>query len=111
MIFIALGLLVLIALIARNFRNFSLRIKVVLGILLTGGIALGILAFFAVDTTTKITNSLSQRLESSVSHLAEEQLVNTAALESEHANQFFNDIKNEVERLAEYRISLQNQNA
>lgn len=110
-VFSAAGLLALTALLTRNFRNFSLRVKVVLGILLTGAIALGVLAYFAIDRTAKITSSLSQRLDASVSLLAEEQLVNTAVLESEHANQFFNDIKKEVERLAEYRISLQSQNA
>ncbi len=108
-VFIVLGLLVSMALLARNFRNFSLQVKVVLGILLTGGIALGILAFFGIDRAANITGSLSQRLDASVSLLAEEQLVNSAALESEHANQFFNDIKNEVERLTAYRISLQSQ--
>jgi GAF domain-containing protein/HAMP domain-containing protein len=109
MVLITIGSLISILLLARNFRNFSLRTKVVIGILLTGGIALGILAFFAIVNTSKITNSLSQRLDSSVSLLAEEQLVNSAALESEHANQFFDDIKNDVERLAENQISLQSQ--
>ena len=108
---IVFGLLVFTMLLARNFRNFNLRVKIVLGILLTGGIALGILAIFIVDSTAKITNSLSQRLNASVSLLAEEQLVNAAILESEHANQFFNAIKTEVERLAEYRISLQSHKA
>jgi GAF domain-containing protein/HAMP domain-containing protein len=109
MVFIAAGLLVLTAFLARNFGNFRLRVKVVLGILLTGGVALGILAYFAIDRTAKMTSSLSERLDDSVSLLAEEQLVNTAALESEHANEFFNQIKNEVERLAEYRVSLESQ--
>ena len=111
LVFIAFGLLVFIAVISRNFRNLSLRVKVVLGILLTGGIAMGILVFFAVDRAAKITSSISQRLETSVSLLAEEQLVNTAASESKNADQFFNEIKAEVERLAEYRISLQDQKA
>ena len=43
-IVVLLGTLVLLALLARNFQNFSLRVKVMLGILLTGSIALGILA-------------------------------------------------------------------
>jgi hypothetical protein len=108
---ITFGLVVFTIFLARNFRNFNLRVKIVLGILLTGGVALGILIFFVIDSTTRITDSLSQRLDASVSLLAEEQLVNTAASESEKANQFFNDVKIEVERLAEYRISLQSQKA
>lgn len=108
---ITFGLLIFTVFLARNFRNFNLRVKIVLGILLTGGIALGILTFFVIDSTAKITDSLSQRLDASVSLLAEEQLVNTAVSESEQANQFFNDVKTEVERLAEYRVSLQSQKA
>jgi len=108
---ITFGLLIFTVLLTRNFRNFNLRVKIVLGILLTGSIALGILIFFVIDSTTKITDSLSQRLDASVSLLAEEQLVNTAVSESEQANQFFNDVKTEVERLAEYRVSLQSQKA
>ena len=108
---ITFGLLIFTIFLARNFRNFNLRVKIVLGILLTGGIALGILIFFVIDSTAKITDSLSQRLDASVSLLAEEQLVNTAVSESEQANQFFNDVRTEVEKLAEYRISLQNQKA
>jgi hypothetical protein len=50
-------------------------------------------------------------LDTSVSLLAEEQLINRAASESERANQFFNEIKTEVERMAEYRISLESQKA
>jgi len=111
MVLIVIGFLIGLTLLAKNFRNFRLRAKVVLGILLTGTIALSIFAYFAVNTTSEITNALSERLDTSVSSLAEEQLVNTATLESERANQFFNDIKNEVERLAEYRISLENQKA
>src|SRR4030095_8846769 len=47
-ILISLGVLLLIALLARNFRNYSLRVKVMLGILVPGSVALGILAFFAI---------------------------------------------------------------
>jgi len=111
LVLIALALFVLTAVLSRNFRNLKLRVKVVLGILLTGGVALGVLVFFAVDRTAKITTSISQKLEASVSLLAEEQLRNTATSESQNADRFFNEIKDEVERLAEYRISLQSQRA
>jgi len=110
-VLIAVGLLVLVAMLSRNFRNLSLRVKVVLGILLTGGVAMAVLVFFAVDRAAKITSSISQRLEASVSLLAEEQLRNTADSQSKNADRFFNEIKAEVERLAEYRISLQDQKA
>lgn len=102
---ITIGLFGIIVL-ARRFRNFSLRAKVVLGILLTGGLSLGILAFFAIDNTSRITNSLSGRLETSVSLLAEEQLINTVVTETNDANQAFKDIMNETVKLASYWSNL-----
>jgi GAF domain-containing protein/HAMP domain-containing protein len=108
-IVVLLGILVLLALLARNFQNFSLRVKVMLGILLTGSIALGILALFAITRTGIITDSLSNRLDTSVSLLADEQLVNTAFVEADRANQFFEGIEREVTSLAAYRLSLEGQ--
>jgi GAF domain-containing protein/HAMP domain-containing protein len=106
---VVLGLLTLLLWVTRNFRNFGLRFKVLLGILLTGGIALGILAFFAVTRTAIITDSLSNRLDTSVAELAEEQLVNTAFLEADRANQFFEGIERETTNLAAYRVSLEDE--
>jgi len=108
-IVVLLGILVLLALLARNFQNFSLRVKVMLGILLTGSIALGILALFAITRTGIITDSLSNRLDTSVSLLADEQLVNTAFVEADRANQFFEGIEREVTGLAAYKVSLENE--
>ncbi|HEU0293282.1 MAG TPA: GAF domain-containing protein [Anaerolineales bacterium] len=108
-IVIVLVFLVLIGLVARNFRNFSLRVKILLGILLTGSLALGILAFFAITRAAVISDSLSNRLDTSVRLLAEEQLVNTAFLEADRANQFFEGIERQVTSLASYRVSLESQ--
>lgn len=105
-IIVLLGIFVLLALLARNFQYFSLRVKVMLGILLTGSIALGILAFFAITRTGIITDSLSNRLDTSVSQLAEEQLVNNAFVEADRANQFFERIERDVTKLAAYKVSL-----
>jgi GAF domain-containing protein/HAMP domain-containing protein len=110
-ILISLGVLLLIALLARNFRNYSLRVKVMLGILVPGSVALGILAFFAITRAGVITSSLSNRLDTSVSQLAEEQLVNTAFLEAGRANQFFEEIEKDVTSLAAYKVSLESRKA
>jgi GAF domain-containing protein/HAMP domain-containing protein len=108
-IIVLLGIFVLLALLARNFQDFSLRVKVMLGILLTGSIALGILAFFAITRTGIITDSLSNRLDTSVSQLAKEQLVNSAFVEADRANQFFEGIEREVTKLAAYKVSLESE--
>ena len=106
-----LGFLVLILLVARNFRSFGLRAKVLVGILLTGGFALGTVALFAISRAAIITDSLSSRLDSSVEQLAKERLVNTAYLEADRANQFFESIEKEVASLAAYRVSLEGEKA
>lgn len=105
-----LGLLILILLLAKYFPKFSLRVKVVLGILVTGGVALGILAFYVINRTAIITASLSSRLDTSVRQLAEERLVNAAFLEADRANQLFERIEREVVSLAAYKASLGKQN-
>jgi len=106
---ITLGLAVLALLVAREFKNFSLRVKIVLGILVTGAAALGTLAYLAIDNTAQITNSLSGRLETSVSLLAEEQLINSVFSESNSANQSFKAIADETTSLAQYWSNLETQ--
>jgi len=61
--------------ISRAFSTLSIRTKIVLGILATGGVALGVFSMFVISLTTDVTNSLSERLETSVTLLAEEQLI------------------------------------
>lgn len=103
-----LAALIFIFLLAREFPSLDLRAKIALGILVTGGIALGTLSFVALERAGGITNSLSQRLETNVRLLAEEQLVITAYIQADLANQFFEGIKTEVDGLAGQRVALQN---
>jgi GAF domain-containing protein/HAMP domain-containing protein len=95
-------------LFAREFYTLDIRTKIVLGILATGVVALGVLAFFAFDRARQTINTLSGRLETSVKLLAEEQLVNILFSEASVANESFEDIMEEVVRLSQYWISLQN---
>lgn len=95
----------------REFLALDIRTKIVLGVLATGGVTLGVVALFALDRTQGIVGSLSERLETSVSLLAEEQLINTVNTQGKDINQFFDEITKDVERLAEYRVSLQDQQA
>jgi GAF domain-containing protein/HAMP domain-containing protein len=103
--------LVFAAYFARQFFTLDIQTKIVLGILVTGGIALGTLALFAVDRTRQITESLSGRLETGVKLLAEEQLINTITDESTQINGFFAGIVQDIEGLAKVRVSLQRQSA
>jgi GAF domain-containing protein/HAMP domain-containing protein len=94
---------------AGEFLLLDLRTKIATGILATGGLALLVLVVFAIDQTQQITSALSQRLNTSVNQLAEEQLINTAFVEADRANQEFEDIAEEVTSLAQTWISLQHQ--
>lgn len=99
----------IIVLFFREYGRFSLQAKITLGIIVTGGVAVGVISYFALDQLDRITNLLSQRLESNVRRLAEEQLVNTAVLEARVADEFFAEIAHKVDDLAAYRVNLQSQ--
>ncbi|MEO8357280.1 MAG: GAF domain-containing protein [Chloroflexota bacterium] len=104
----ALTLLALLFfLFTREFFNLNIRTKIVLGILATGGLALGIFAIFAASQTGQVATILSGRLETSVSLLAEEQLINTLQRQAEITNESFSDVREEVENLARNWTSLQ----
>ncbi|MGE5465093.1 MAG: GAF domain-containing protein [Syntrophothermus sp.] len=93
----------------QRFLNLNIRNKITLGILITGGLALGIFTFFIARQTTQITNILSSRLENSVSQRAEEELGNTVNEQAVLANNSFRDVRDEVESLASTWTSLQKQ--
>ncbi len=93
----------------RLFPHMNIRSRIVFGILATGGVALVIFAALGAAQTTQVTASLSDRLETSVSLLAEEQLINTVNDQAELANQSFLDVSEEVENLANAWESLQTQ--
>jgi GAF domain-containing protein/HAMP domain-containing protein len=97
---------IFIVFFAGEFLLLDLRTKIVTAILGTGGIALAILIAFALYQAGQTANSLTTRLDDSVRQLAEEQLINTAFIESNKANQEFEAIAEEVIGLAQIWISL-----
>jgi GAF domain-containing protein/HAMP domain-containing protein len=102
-------LALLIFFFSREFFSLNIRTKIVLGILATGGVALGVFGIFAASQTEQVTTILSDRLETSVSLLAEEQLINSVYTQAELANESFSDVREDVESLARNWTSLQNQ--
>ncbi len=95
----------------QRFLSLSIRTKIILGILATGGLALVIFAIVTARQTNQITSTLSNRLETSVSQLAEEQLRNTANEQAVRADESFRNVQAEVESLAQTWTSLQKQKA
>ncbi len=85
----------------------NIRTKIVTGILGTGSLALAVVVFFILNQSLKVTNTLSARLDASVSGLAEEQLLNTAFTQADQANQTFQAIANQVASLAQNWSALQ----
>ena len=89
--------------------KLDLRTKIVTAILGTGGVALVILTSFAFYQAGKTIDFLTTRLDSSVSQLGEEQLINTVLIEATKANEQFEDISEETMALAQNWVSLQGQ--
>ena len=94
---------------AKEFLLLDLRTKIVTAILGTGGIALVILTSFAFYQAGQTIDFLTTRLDTSVSQLGEEQLINTVLIEANRANEQFEDISEEALRLAQNWVSLQGQ--
>lgn len=108
-IVILLGVLVLALGMSNRFANRSLRTRIAFGILFTVGIAVGFLSIYAVNSAVRITDLLSQRLETSVQLLAEEQLVNSVTTETDKADRSFEQIETNVVELATHMSALYDQ--
>ncbi len=93
----------------REYSTLDIRTKITLGILATGGIALGILAAFTLNRSAELISFLSDSLADNVEQLAQEQLTNTVNSEAITIDQFFKDIETEAAGLAAYRVSLEEQ--
>ncbi|HSM71125.1 MAG TPA: GAF domain-containing protein [Anaerolineales bacterium] len=111
LVFTLFTILVYSYFIAREFPNLDLRTKISFGILVTGGLAVGVLSFFAVTRSGQLIDNLSGRVETSVLLLAEDQLVTQTETEADSANRFFEEIAGQARRMAEYRTALQGQQA
>jgi GAF domain-containing protein/HAMP domain-containing protein len=94
---------------AREFLVLDLRTKIVIAILGTGGIALAILISVVFYQVGQTIDSLTARLDTSVREFAEGQLINTAFIEADHANQQFEAIEEETLGLAQTWIALRSQ--
>jgi len=96
---------------SKRFSAVQLRTKIVLVIILIGGVSLGVLALFAYNRAQQITELLSNRLEKSVSQQAEEQITSIVAAQAEQLNNGFSDTADDIVSLANYRASLENRSA
>ncbi|HSB02417.1 MAG TPA: cache domain-containing protein, partial [Anaerolineales bacterium] len=107
--FAVVMLALFIVFLARQLFSLDIRTKIVAGILGTGALALTVFIFFALNQMQRVTNALADRLDTSVSQLAKEQLVNTAVVQADQANQSFRNVMSQVNSLAQNWAALQGQ--
>jgi len=104
------GLLVVyVFIVARQYRDYGLRTKVALGILLTAGAALAALGFFAYDQAQRVQTFLIGQLQTAVGQQAEQQLSNIVLAEARTADRTLSNVTDDVVALADYRGSLEKQ--
>ncbi len=110
-VFIVIGLVVFFsAFTIRYFNRFSLRIKITVSILVTGGVIVAALTSFAVNRTSILINILTDRYEEASTNDIQNQLKGIARSHADQADFFFAGILNDLVILADYRASLEQQN-
>ena len=95
--------------ISWNWRDFSLRAKIILAFLVIEVISIGVLAYFAVTRASQIVALISGRFENSVQTQTEEKLTNIVNSEAAHADQLFSTTKDSLVKMADYRAQLEAQ--
>jgi hypothetical protein len=107
-IFTGLLIFIYIYLLARQFPTFALRTKIILGVLITGGVALAISFIFLYFRVNIITQNLSTDLAESVKKSIESDLSAFSLLNANLINSQFLAIRDDVSQLAAYRGNLEN---
>jgi putative methionine-R-sulfoxide reductase with GAF domain len=106
---IAIGSLFLIAnavFVMRQFRNYSLRSKFLVGILTATGLSLAIFGYFVYYRTQQSQTFLTAELQTTVTQQSEQQLNNAAESEVRTADQKLLTVANDVKKLADYQTAL-----
>ncbi len=104
--FTVLAWLGLLAFYARQYRNFSLRIKLLVSILLVSILSVAIIGYFAYSRFQQSQSFLSGELQTTVQQQARLQLNDTSRTEANNADQTLLAVSKDVETLAAYRASL-----
>lgn len=93
----------------REFRNFSLQIKVTLGILLAGSVIVVTMIFFGLNSADIILGSITERYETSVTDQIEAQIFNTVQAEADSANSLFEEVTRDLITISSYRSEIDSQ--
>ncbi len=96
---------------AQHFNRFSLRIKITISILFTGGAIVATLTGFSANRASNIVQTLTIRYEDTETENIQNLLIKTANEQASEAEVFFAGILNDLTDLAGYRASLEQQSA
>jgi GAF domain-containing protein/HAMP domain-containing protein len=95
----------------REFGRFSLQAKITLGILLTGGFTVAALTFFGLRSASNIITTLTTTYETSVTTRVESAIKDVILTEADQADELFQETKNDLATLVEYRSKIETQKA
>ncbi|MBK9209278.1 MAG: GAF domain-containing protein [Anaerolineales bacterium] len=95
--------------VIREFRKFSLRIKVAFSILVTGSIIVAALLGFGIGRVASILDNLSQKFETSVAENTILQINRVVQTEAGKADILFSKTVSDVLGIAAYRAQLETQ--
>ncbi|MCQ3937206.1 MAG: hypothetical protein DPW18_09185 [Chloroflexi bacterium] len=93
----------------REFRNFSLQIKITLGILLAGSGIVVSMIFFGLNSANAILGSITAKYETSVTNQIETQIFDTVQVEADNANALFEEVTRDLVTISLYRRDIDSQ--
>ena len=105
---VVLGILAIIfgVTVVRQFRNYSLRTKLLASILFTTGLSVMIFVLFAAFSFGRSQSFMIDQLQVAVRSQSKQQLGDTTLAEIKTADEKLSDVANEVKKLAEYQAAL-----
>jgi GAF domain-containing protein len=106
--YISIALLVFFVLItARQLNRYSLRVKIALGILVTGGIVVATLSYFGVGQARSIIDLVTNQYEKESRARINEEIISNVSSEAEITNNFFDGILNDLVSFSELRVNFE----
>ncbi len=99
------GVLVVL-LAALQFKHFSLRVKVAMGILFTGALAVSAITVVSLSGLETTTSKMTDEIERGIYAKAEEQILSLAQTEAQNADRLFAETTANLKLLAKYLENL-----
>lgn len=110
--YISIGLLLFfIVITVGQFNKYTLRVKIALGILATGGVIIATLTYFSVAQASLLIGLLTNQYEKESRARINEEIIATVANEAEIANNFFDSILSDLVSFTNVRVNLEKDKA